>query len=173
MNRRSLLQGATMIRACRPDERDRIFTIVNAAAEVYRGAIPADCWHEPYMSREELEREIAAGVEFSGYEEDGELIGVMGIEHVKDVDLIRHAYVLPGNQGKGIGTKLLGHLEKTSSRPILIGTWRDAVWAIEFYERHGYQLVPEESKEPLLRKYWRIPDRQVETSVVLEQRPAL
>jgi len=125
------------------------------------------------MSREELEREIAAGVEFSGYEENGELVGVMGIEHVKDVDLIRHAYVLPGNQGKGIGTKLLAHLEKTSSRPVLIGTWRDAVWAIEFYERHGYQLVPEERKEPLLRKYWRIPDRQVETSVVLEQRPAL
>jgi len=125
------------------------------------------------MSREELEREIAAGVEFSGYEENGELVGVMGIEHVKDVDLIRHAYVLPGNQGKGIGTKLLTHLEKTSSRPVLIGTWRDAVWAIEFYERHGYQLVPEERKEPLLRKYWRIPDRQVETSVVLEQRPAL
>jgi len=162
-----------MIRACRPDERDTIFTIVNAAAEVYRGAIPADCWHEPYMSREELEREIAAGVEFSGYEENGELVGVMGIEHVKDVDLIRHAYVLPGNQGKGIGTKLLAHLEKTSSRPVLIGTWRDAVWAIEFYERHGYQLVPEERKEPWLRKYWRIPDRQVETSVVLEQRPAL
>ena len=162
-----------MIRACRPDERDRIFTIVNAAAEAYRGAIPADCWHEPYMSLEELDREIAAGVEFSGYETDGELIGVMGIEHVKDVDLIRHAYVMPGNQGKGIGTQLLAHLEKTSSRPILIGTWRDAVWAIEFYERHGYRLVPEEKKEQLLRRYWRIPDRQVETSVVLEQRPRL
>jgi GNAT superfamily N-acetyltransferase len=94
----------------------------------------------------------------------------MGIEHVRDVDLIRHAYVLPGNQGKGIGTQLLAHLENASSRPILIGTWKDAVWAIEFYERHGYRLVPEGRKEALLRKYWRIPDRQVETSVVLEQR---
>jgi len=155
------------IRLCRTDEHERIFAIINAAAEAYRGAIPEDCWHEPYMSREELEREIAAGVQFWGYDEDGELIGVMGIEPVKDVDLIRHAYVLPGNQGKGIGTQLLAHLESRTARPILIGTWKDATWAIRFYQRHGYRLVSDEETPSLLRKYWRIPDRQVETSVVL------
>jgi GNAT superfamily N-acetyltransferase len=125
------------------------------------------------MPREELDREIEAGVDFWGYEEDGELLGVMGIQPVKDVDLIRHAYVLPGTQGKGIGTQLLAHLETTTDRPILIGTWRDAVWAIRFYERHGYELAPEEKREALLRKYWTlISDRQIEVSVVLAQREA-
>lgn len=159
------------IRRCRPDDRDRIFEIVNAAAEAYRGAIPDDCWHEPYMPRSELDREIEAGVDFWGYEEDGKLLGVMGIQPIKDVHLIRHAYVLPGTQGKGIGTKLLAHLETATDRPILIGTWRDAVWAIRFYERHGYELVPEEKREALLRKYWTlISDRQIEVSIVLAQR---
>ncbi len=144
---------------------------MNAAAEAYRGAIPADCWHEPYMPREELDCEIDAGVDFWGYEENGELLGVMGIQSIKDVDLIRHAYVLPGTQGKGIGTQLLAHLETTTDRPILIGTWRDAVWAIRFYERHGYELVPEAQREALLRKYWTlISDRQIEVSIVLAQR---
>ena len=161
------------IRRCLGEDRERIFAIVNAAAEAYRGAIPDDCWHEPYMPREELDREIEAGVDFWGYEEDGELLGVMGIQPVKDVDLIRHAYVLPGTQGKGIGTQLLSHLETTTDRPILIGTWRDAVWAIRFYERHGYELAPEEKREALLRKYWTlISDRQIEVSVVLAQREA-
>ena len=161
------------IRRCVPEDRDRIFAIVNAAAEAYRGAIPDDCFHEPYMPRDEFEREIAAGVDFWGYEENGELLGVMGIQAIKDVDLIRHAYVLPGTQGKGIGTQLLAHLETTTDRPILIGTWRDAVWAIRFYERHGYELVPEENREALLRKYWTlISDRQVEVSIVLKQRSA-
>lgn len=155
------------IRLCRPDERDRLFEIINEAAEAYRGAIPSDCWHEPYMSREELDREITSGVTFWGYDENGELVGVMGIEPVQDVDLIRHAYVMPGNQGKGIGTQLLSHLESTTTRPVLIGTWKDAVWAIRFYQHHGYELVPEGETPSLLRKYWRIPDRQVETSVVL------
>lgn len=159
------------MRRCLPEDRDRIFAIVNAAAEAYRGAIPDDCWHEPYMAREELDREIEAGVDFWGYEEDGELLGVMGIQPVKDVHLIRHAYVLPGTQGKGIGTRLLAHLETTADRPILIGTWKDAVWAIRFYERHGYELVPEEKREALLRKYWTlISDRQIEVSIVLAQR---
>jgi GNAT superfamily N-acetyltransferase len=161
------------MRRCLAEDRARIFAIVNAAAEAYRGAIPDDCWHEPYMPREELDREIEAGVDFWGYEEDGELLGVMGIQPVKDVDLIRHAYVLPGTQGKGIGTQLLAHLETTTDRPILIGTWRDAVWAIRFYERHGYELAPEEKREALLRKYWTlISDRQIEVSVVLAQREA-
>ena len=161
------------MRRCLAEDRARIFAIVNAAAEAYRGAIPDDCWHEPYMPREELDREIEAGVDFWGYEEDGELLGVMGIQPVKDVDLIRHAYVLPGTQGKGIGTQLLAHLETTTDRPILIGTWRDAVWAIRFYERHGYELAPEEKREALLRKYWTlISDRQIEVSIVLAQRKA-
>ena len=161
------------IRRCLAEDRERIFAIVNAAAEAYRGAIPEDCWHEPYMPREELDREIEAGVDFWGYEEDGELLGVMGIQPVKEVDLIRHAYVLPDTQGKGIGTQLLAHLETTTDRPILIGTWKDAVWAIRFYERHGYELAPEEKREALLRKYWTlISDRQIEVSVVLAQREA-
>ncbi len=157
------------IRLCRPDEQERIFEIINSAAEAYRGAIPADRWHEPYMPMEELEQEIAAGVTFWGFYEDEKLVGVMGFEAVKDVDLIRHAYVMPGNQGKGIGTQLLAHLESTTARPVLIGTWKDAVWAIRFYQHHGYELVPEDQRELLLRKYWRISDAQVQVSVVLRQ----
>ena len=161
-----------MIRRCTIQDRDRIFEIVNAAAEAYRGAIPEDCWHEPYMPREELEEEIGAGVDFWGWEEDGQLLGVMGIQPVKDVQLVRHAYVLPGTQGKGIGTQLLDHLEKIADRPVLIGTWKDATWAIRFYERHGYELVPENEREATLRKYWTlIPDRQVEVSIVLRREP--
>jgi len=122
------------------------------------------------MPLEELEEEIDAGVDFWGYEEDGVLLGVMGIQRIKDVQLIRHAYVLPNTQGKGIGTRLLSHLESIADRPILIGTWKDATWAIRFYEHHGYKLVPESRREELLRKYWTlISDRQVEVSIVLEQ----
>jgi GNAT superfamily N-acetyltransferase len=157
----------SQIRACRPDERARILEIVNSAAEAYRGTIPSDCWHEPYMSSSELDREIASGVTFWGYESDGELIGVMGIQRVRDVDLIRHAYVLPGNQNRGIGGKLLAHLRAMTSQRILIGTWAAAEWAIRFYNRHGFELVPEDAKAPLLKKYWTISDRQIETSVVL------
>jgi GNAT superfamily N-acetyltransferase len=123
------------------------------------------------MPLEELEREIAADVDFWGYEEDGQLLGVMGIQKVKDVQLIRHAYVLPGTQGKGIGTQLLAHLEGIAEKPLLIGTWRDATWAIRFYERHGFELVPESERVELLRRYWTlISDRQVEVSIVLRQR---
>jgi N-acetylglutamate synthase-like GNAT family acetyltransferase len=154
------------------DEHDAIHAIVNTAAERYRGAIPPDCWHEPYMSREELDREIAAGVEFWVYEEEGRLVGVMGIQPVKDVTLIRHAYVMPAHQGKGIGGKLLGHLRAMTTRPILIGTWKDATWAIRFYETHGFERVPESRKAELLRRYWTISDRQVETSVVLREAAA-
>jgi GNAT superfamily N-acetyltransferase len=159
------------IRPCRPDEHDRMLAIVNAAAEAYRGVIPADCWHEPYMTAPQLAREIAAGIVFWGYEADGALVGIMGIQHVRDVDLIRHAYVFPGNQGSGVGGRLLEHLRRSATRPILVGTWADAVWAIRFYERHGFALVPPARKDALLQEYWTITPRQVETSVVLASPP--
>ena len=155
------------IRPCRDDERPRMAAIVNAAAEAYRGVIPADCWHEPYMPEEELEGEIAAGVRFWGYEADGELVGVMGIQAKRDVDLIRHAYVAPGGQRRGVGTALLAHLCDTASRPILVGTWAAATWAIGFYERNGFELVSLREKDELLKAHWNITERQIETSVVL------
>ena len=140
---------------------------MNAAAEAYRGVIPRDCWHEPYMPREELDREIEAGVKFWGYEADGDLVGVMGIQSVDDVDLIRHAYVAPGNRRRGIGSALLERMGCPAGRPLLVGTWAAADWAIRFYERHGFELVPRERTAELLRTYWDIRDRQIETSVVL------
>lgn len=155
------------IRPCRDDERPAILAIVNAAAEAYRGAIPADRWHEPYMEAGELEAEIAAGVSFWGYEADGELIGVMGIQAVGDVDLIRHAYVIPGRQRAGVGGALLRHLCEAATRPMLVGTWAAADWAIRFYQRHGFELVTPERKTALLQTYWSIPERQIEASVVL------
>ena len=148
-----------------------MLAIINAGAEAYRGVIPDDCWHEPYMSAKQLESEIAAGVNFWGYEANGALIGVMGVQRVRDVDLIRHAYVLPACQGQGIGGKLLAHLRGLTDRPILIGTWADAQWAIGFYRRHGFDLVSPELKTSLLKTYWTISERQIETSVVLAQRP--
>ena len=154
-------------RPCRDDERDEILAIVNAAAEAYRGVIPADRWHEPYMDAAELDREIAAGVAFWGYEVDAELTGVMGIQPVGDVDLIRHAYVVPGRQRGGVGGALLAHIRGLSDRPMLVGTWAAAGWAIRFYERHGFELVSPERKTALLQTYWDIPERQIETSVVL------
>ena len=160
-----------MIRRTREDERDAILEIVNAAAEVYRGVIPADRWHEPYMPADELAGEIAAGVEFWGYEDGDGLVGVMGVQDVGDVDLIRHAYVQPGTQGRGIGGALLEHLlALRDGRRILVGTWATAEWAIRFYERHGFERVSAEEKTRLLRRYWTIPERQVETSVVLAWR---
>jgi GNAT superfamily N-acetyltransferase len=159
------------IRPCRDDEQAAILATVNAAAEVYRGVIPADRWHEPYMDSAELQRELADGVVFWGYEADGALIGVMGIQPVGDVDLIRHAYVLPGNQGSGIGRDLLEHLRALSARPMLVGTWAAAEWAIRFYRRNGFEQVSPERKTVLLRTYWNIPERQIETSVVLANPP--
>jgi GNAT superfamily N-acetyltransferase len=158
-----------MIRPCRDEERDAILAIVNAAAEAYRGVIPADRWHEPYMSRPELDAEIAAGVAFWGYEDGGALTGVMGVQPVRDVVLIRHAYVLPAGQGRGVGGALLEHLVATAGRPILVGTWAAAEWAIRFYVRHGFAPVPRERIAELLRAYWDIPERQIETSVVLRR----
>lgn len=155
------------IRPCRDDERDAVLAIVNAAAEAYRGVIPADRWREPYMPAGELDAEIAAGVRFWGYEEGGDLVGVMGIQAVRDVDLIRHAYVVPGSQGRGVGSALLEHHARTATRPILVGTWAAAEWAIGFYRRHGFAPVGRERTAELLRTYWTIPERQIETSVVL------
>jgi GNAT superfamily N-acetyltransferase len=155
-----------IIRVCRGDERDEILAIINTAAEAYRGVIPADRWHEPYMPRDELDRELAAGVVFWSYR-DGDLLGVMGLQHVRDVDLIRHAYVAPGKQRHGIGGKLLRHLQQMSTRRMLVGTWAAATWAIRFYERHGFALVSQQRKTELLKSYWTIPERQIETSVVL------
>jgi GNAT superfamily N-acetyltransferase len=159
------------VRPCRDNERAAIFTIVNAAAEAYRSVIPADRWHEPYMPAIELENEIAAGVAFWGCEADGALVGVMGVQPVRDVDLIRHAYVLPGYQRHGVGGALIEHLRQLSDRRMLVGTWAAAEWAISFYQRHGFELVSPERKNVLLKTYWTIPDRQIETSVVLASPP--
>ena len=155
------------IRRCRDDDREAILALVNDAAHAYRGVIPPDCWHEPYMPAEELDREIGAGVAFWGYEADGALVGVMGIQEVGDVDLIRHAYVAPGSQRSGVGSALLERLTGATVRPLLVGTWAAAEWAIDFYRRHGFELVSRERGAELLQTYWTIPERQIETSVVL------
>jgi GNAT superfamily N-acetyltransferase len=155
------------IRPCRDHERATILAIVNAAAKAYRGVIPPDRWHEPYMPAGELDAELAAGVGFSGYEDGGELLGVMGIQTVRDVELIRHAYVAPYAQRGGIGAALLEELTSGATRPLLVGTWADAEWAIRFYARHGFEQLPPERSAELLRDYWSIPERQIETSVVL------
>jgi GNAT superfamily N-acetyltransferase len=161
-------------RRCRDDEHPALLDIINLAAQKYRGVIPADRWHEPYMNGNELASELAAGVEFWGAEVDTTLAGValagiMGVQEVLDVDLIRHAYVLPAFQRKGIGGLLLSELCSRSSRTILIGTWAAASWAIDFYKRHGFELVGADETKTLLKKYWTIPERQIETSVVLRR----
>jgi GNAT superfamily N-acetyltransferase len=159
------------IRLCRDDERSAVLAIINAAAQAYRGVIPDDRWHEPYMPADDQANEIAAGVAFWIYEMDGVLLGAMGLQPVRDVDLIRHAYVLPGNQRLGIGSELLAHLRRLSARRMLVGTWAAADWAIRFYQRHGFALVSPAAKATLLKSYWTIPDRQIETSVVLANPP--
>ena len=159
------------IRPCRAADVEAIFAIVNEAAEAYRDVIPPDRWREPYMPMSELEGEIGAGVEFWGYEDDGELVGVMGIQDVGDLDLIRHAYVLPGLQGRGIGSALMERVTSDATRPLLVGTWAAAEWAIRFYRRHGFELVPPAAAAELLRRYWSIPERQVAASVVLASPP--
>jgi N-acetylglutamate synthase-like GNAT family acetyltransferase len=155
------------IRICTNNDFKSIFAIITDAAQAYKGVIPADCWHEPYMSPESLQHEIDAGVIFWGYEMDGELIGVMGIQDVQDVTLIRHAYVITTERGKGIGGQLITHLSSIVRHPALVGTWAAAVWAVRFYEKHGFRLVTWDQKERLLRRYWSIPERQIGTSVVL------
>jgi len=156
-----------MIRICTDRDFDSILEIINDAAHAYKGVIPRDRWHEPYMPSTELRHEINEGVVFYGYEEGGVLIGVMGIQDRGDVSLIRHAYVRTSWRKHGIGTRLLDFLESTTPKPLLVGTWAAATWAIAFYQRNGYRLLPPEEKERLLRQYWTIPGRQVETSVVL------
>jgi len=154
-----------MIRQCHKDDTDSICFIVNEAAKAYEGVIPADRYHQPYMSKDELEREIER-MTFTGWEVNGGLVAVIGLEPIKDVTLIRHAYVLPRWQKRGIGSQLLNHLMARVTTPrLLIGTWAAASWAIRFYQKHGFTLLPE--TEELLITYWDIPQRQIETSVVL------
>ena len=154
-----------MIRQSRPDEIDRLYLIINEAAKAYEGELEPDCYHEPYMPMEELEGELKR-VTFYGYENGGELVGIMGIEPIKDVTLIRHAYVLPEYQGQGIGKKLLEYLKNlTTTSRLLVGTWAAANWAIAFYLKQGFSLLPD--KDTILSKYWDIPPRQIETSVVM------
>ncbi len=158
-----------MIRRCVEADFDAILAIVNEAARAYDGVIPADRYVDPYMPAEELRGEIDAGVEFWAWEEAGAVLGVMGIQDVKDVTLIRHAYVRSADQGRGIGACLLAHPRQRTARPLLIGTWADAAWAIRFYEKHGFELTSAEQKAVLLRRYWSVPKRQIETSVVLAE----
>ncbi len=157
------------IAPCGEADIPAMFAVIDDAARAYRGHVPDDCLHEPYMPEEELRGEIAAGVRFFGWFEDGELLGVMGIQDVQDVTLIRHAYVATRARRGGIGSRLLRHLLTLTGRPVLVGTWRAATWAIDFYARHGFRLVDAAEKTALLRKYWTISERQNETSVVLAQ----
>jgi N-acetylglutamate synthase-like GNAT family acetyltransferase len=156
-----------MIRHCDNRDFDLIWAIINDGAQAYKGIIPADRWTEPYMSQEKLRHEIDDGVVFWGFEENGTLAGVMGLQEVQDVTLIRHAYVLTIRQRRGIGGSLLHHLLALANSPVLIGTWADAIWAIHFYEKNDFRLVGTEEKNRLLKKYWTVPQRQIETSVVL------
>lgn len=156
-----------MIRRCTDADVPAMDAIINEAATAYRGIIPADCWREPYMEPSHLLAEIAAGVEFWGWDEGGVLVGVMGVQKVSDVTLIRHAYVRPSHQGRGVGGALLTQLAAQTDGPLLVGTWASAAWAIRFYERHGFRLVATEEKDRLLNSYWNISSRQQQTSVVL------
>lgn len=156
-----------MIRYCTQDDFDDILAIINDAALAYKGVIPEDRWHEPYMPRDALAAEIAAGVKFWGFEGDAKLLGVMGLQPVEDVVLIRHAYVRSAMRRRGIGGRLLQHIRSFSDGPLLVGTWAAADWAIGFYRKQGFDLVPDDEIPDLLRRYWEIPERQIETSVVL------
>ena len=156
-----------MVRQCDKTEFEQIYSIINDGALAYKGVIPEDCWTEPYMSREKLQHEIDAGVVFWGSEENGRMCGVMGLQSVRDVTLVRHAYVLTANQRRGIGASLLSHLRGLTKAPMLIGTWADAAWAIKFYEKNGFELVGRGLKDRLLRQYWTVSPRQAEVSVVL------
>ena len=156
-----------MIEKCTANDFEDIYEIINDAASAYKGVIPADCWHEPYMSKDELRTQINQGVEFWCYKETEKIMGVMGVQDKGDVTLIRHAHVRTIYRNKGIGGKLLARLIELTSKPVLIGTWSEAKWAIDFYKKYGFSLLPEEEKNKLLAKYWIISQRQVETSVVL------
>ena len=159
-----------LLREAEGGDFEAILAIVNDAARAYRGVIPADRWHEPYMEGDELADELAAEVRFWVAEDEGRVVGVMGLQDKGDVDLVRHAYVATTQQRRGIGAMLLRHIEALVDKPLLIGTWADASWAIDFYRRNGFALVAGADKDRLLRKYWSIPARQMETSVVLADR---
>jgi len=161
-----------MLRALTPDDLEAILTVVNDGAQAYCGVIPEDCWHEPYMPKEELLSELDGGVRFWGLEQEGQLAGVMGRQEFPEVTLIRHAYVRTDFQRQGIGRKLLAHLLQSQKPPVLVGTWAAAWWAVRFYEGHGFRLVTPAEKERLLRAHWTISHRQIETSVVLAWEPA-
>ena len=156
-----------MIAPCAESDFASVNAIINEAARIYEGVIPADRWHDPYMPMDEMRAEIASGVLFYGYARDGNLVAVMGMQNVQDVTLVRHAYVLTKFQGQGLGRHLLEHLKTLSTRPILIGAWKAATWAIAFYEKNGFRLVGEEEKDRLLKTYWSVSQRQIEESVVL------
>jgi GNAT superfamily N-acetyltransferase len=156
-----------MIRQCIKHEFEQIYTIINDGALAYKGVIPEDCWTEPYMSRDKLQQEMDAGVVFWGSEDHGKLCGVMGLQSVRDVTLVRHAYVLTTNQRRGIGASLLTRLRELTKAPMLIGTWADASWAINFYEKNGFELAGPALKDRLLQQYWTVSQRQAEVSVVL------
>ena len=160
-----------LIRPCTELDLPTLLTLINTAAEAYRGVIPPDRYPTPYMPEAELLQEIASGVQFWGFDRDNTLLGIMGLQPVEDVTLIRHAYVRPDSQNRGIGTHLLRHLRSLTPGTTLVGTWADAHWAIRFYQRHGFHLVPPAEKAALLRRYWGIPERQIETSVVLTTHP--
>lgn len=167
MGKRGQAPTGVTIRRCDSADFAEILAIINAAAEAYRGVIPADRWHDPYMTSDAMRAELADGVMFSGCIAQGRLIGVMGVQRRHNVDLIRHAYVRPEWQGHGIGSVLLTHFCADAQRPILIGTWKAADWAIRFYERHGFACVADDDIAPLLGAYWTVPERQIATSVVL------
>jgi GNAT superfamily N-acetyltransferase len=160
-----------MLRRCEDQDFEEIYAIINDGAQAYRGVIPPDRWKEPYMSHGELRREIDAGVAFWGFEQGRQLLGVMGLQEVGEVTLIRHAYTRTQHQRQGIGAHLLRLLCDRTQKPVLIGTWQSASWAIAFYQKHGFRLVSQEQKDTLLKTYWNVPTRQVETSVVLSNQP--
>jgi GNAT superfamily N-acetyltransferase len=156
-----------VIRECSEDDAERIGAVVNAAAEAYKGVIPVDCWHEPYMALAELRREMTK-MTFFGWDDGDGLVGLMGYQPLGEVTLVRHAYVLPERQGEGIGSRLLEHLMGMTSGRLLVGTWQAATWAVRFYERHGFRRLGDGESQELLKRYWEIPTRQMETSLVLE-----
>ena len=159
------------IRSCTASDTLQILAVINEAAVAYRGVIPASCWHDPYMSADELRRDLARGVSFIGMQTKDTLIGVMGVQHVRDSDLVRHAYVLPRYQRHGVGRSLLMHLLDGTTRQILVGTWADASWARSFYERHGFSLANPAETRRLLSEYWDISAAQMDASVVLVRPP--
>jgi GNAT superfamily N-acetyltransferase len=163
------VEKTKMICRVPPSEFSSVLDVVNDAAQAYKGVIPVDRWKEPYMTAEELKEEGESGVQFYGWKENNALVAVMGIQRVRKVTLIRHAYVFTSHQRRGIGEKLLRHLMSLAQTPeVLAGTWKAAWWAVRFYEKHGFKLVSPEEKDNLLHEYWNIPERQVETSVVLK-----